>query len=160
MLEEVAPLTVVATVRYLDLLAIHIILNLIVPHPSLMRMISVNSLQKDPHKTQEREMKRDQPAPGSSNARQSAFCLWSNGASSVKKRRTPPDFGNLITLIDLPYVRCISAYNFSCPITRIMFTVRENDQRYFTISQSRGEGGQTFKRLDASSDETVPVFPG
>ena len=48
MLEEVTPLAVIAAVRYLDLLAVHIILNLMVPHSLPMRVIPVNSLQEHP----------------------------------------------------------------------------------------------------------------
>ena len=45
MLEEVAPFAVVATVRYFDLLTIHVILDLMVPHSSPMRVVPVYSLQ-------------------------------------------------------------------------------------------------------------------
>ena len=46
MLEEVAPFAVIATVRYLDLLTIHVILNLVVPYSLPMRVIPVDGLQK------------------------------------------------------------------------------------------------------------------
>lgn len=44
MLEEVAPLAVIATVGYFDFLAIHIIMDLIVPHSLPMGKVPVDSL--------------------------------------------------------------------------------------------------------------------
>jgi len=46
--EEVAPLAVIAPVGYLDLLAVHAILNPKVPHSLPVRMIPVDSLQQEP----------------------------------------------------------------------------------------------------------------
>ena len=48
MLEEVTPLAVIAPVGYLDLLAVHVVLDLKVPHSLSVRMIPVDSLQKEP----------------------------------------------------------------------------------------------------------------
>jgi hypothetical protein len=44
MLEEVAPLSVIASARNFDLLAIHIILDLMVPHSLSIRVVPVDSL--------------------------------------------------------------------------------------------------------------------
>jgi hypothetical protein len=44
MLEEVAPLTVIATVRYFDFLAIHIIMDLSVPRSLPVRKVPVDGL--------------------------------------------------------------------------------------------------------------------
>lgn len=44
MLEKVTSLAVIATVRYFDFLAIHIILNLMVPHPLSIRVVPVGGL--------------------------------------------------------------------------------------------------------------------
>ena len=67
MLEEVTPFTVIAPVGYLDLLAVHVILNLMVPHSLSVRMIPVDSLQKESPEAQVREMKRDRPGSRGSN---------------------------------------------------------------------------------------------
>jgi hypothetical protein len=50
-LEEVTPLAVVTTIRYLDLLAVHVVLNLMVPHSLPMGVVPINSLhgRKEPH---------------------------------------------------------------------------------------------------------------
>ena len=46
MLKEITAFAVIATMRNLDLFAVHIILYLIVPHPSAIRVIPVNNLDR------------------------------------------------------------------------------------------------------------------
>ena len=80
MLEEVTPLAVIAPVGYIDLLAIHVILNLMVPHSLPMRMIPVDSLQRDPGTRRE-----ERSASNRGFKRTSAnLCLWSDEARRVK----------------------------------------------------------------------------
>lgn len=61
-LEEVTSLAVVATVGYLDLLTIHVILSLMVSHPLAVRVVPVDSLQKK-NEIRERDAKSDWPVP-------------------------------------------------------------------------------------------------
>lgn len=49
MLKEITSLAVIAAIRDPNLLAVHIILNLIVPRSLSVRVVSVNNLQKGPH---------------------------------------------------------------------------------------------------------------
>lgn len=44
MLKEIAPFAVIAAIGNPDLLAVHVILNLIVPHSLSVRVVSVNNL--------------------------------------------------------------------------------------------------------------------
>ena len=89
MLEEVTSFTVITPVGYLDLLAVHVILNLMVPHSLSVREIPVDGLQKESHpsEAQEREMK----AIGQGRGVQmyvSQLFPWPNGASMVKTTNT------------------------------------------------------------------------
>ena len=83
MLEEVTPLAVVATGRYLDLLTIHVILNLMVPHSLSVRMVPVDSLQKT-HARPSNEACREINQHQGFKRASVDFCLLRNKASRVK----------------------------------------------------------------------------